>query len=188
MASLERIKNIYHVLFRFGGRHIRRTLATSNKSEAEAAKMQVELTLHRIRTGVLPPPPAEADVGLFVISGGKIERAILLPDPPPPMTLRILWESYHASFPAGAKDSLPTEKTHFGHFCRILGGDTALRAISTDDLQRYINTRSEEPGRRGKTVAPDTVEGEVETLTHVWDSFAVPRKIVPASFDDIGEV
>jgi integrase len=190
MASLQQINDNFYVRFRFGGKPIRRSLETSNFDEAEAARLQVELTLHRIKTGVQPAPPAEADLALYILSGGKIEKkAVLLPPPPPPESLRTLWDAYRASFPEGAKDSLPTEKVHFGHFFRLLGEDTAVKLLTTDDLQGYINARLREPGRYGRAVAPDTVEGELETLAHIWNTFARPRKMVPLPFvDAFGEL
>ncbi len=186
MASLQIIGSSYHVRFRFGGQAFRRSLETTDPNEAEAARKQVELTLHRLNTGVLSPPPDDADVVLFIISGGKIEKKPVLSEPvlpPAPKTLRSVWLDYKASFPEGAKDSLTTEGTHFRHFCRLLGEAVPYQSLTTDDLQGYVNARLKEPGLRGRTVAPDTAECEIETFAHVWNKFALPRKLVPASFD-----
>ncbi|OAI46536.1 hypothetical protein AYO44_11135 [Planctomycetaceae bacterium SCGC AG-212-F19] len=184
MASLQKIGTNYYVRFRFGGKPFRRSLETTVWDEAEAIRKQVELTLHRINTRVLAPPPAGADVALFIMSGGQIEQRFVLPEQPPaPETLGSPWTAYKASFPEGAKESLTTEGTHFRHFFRLLGKATAVQSLTTDSLQKYVNDRLKEPGRRGKTVAPDTVECEMETLAHVWNKFAVPRKLVMMLFD-----
>ncbi len=185
MASLQQIKDVMYVRFRFGGKPFRRSLETSSKQDAEAARLQVELTLHRIKTGLLPPPPPEADVAQYIISGGKLDKSLIVPPPTPPSeTLLTLWEQYRDSFPEGGKDSLPTEHVHFRHFFRLIGEDTAILSLTTDCLQKYVNARLKESGRRGRKVAPDTVEGEIETLTHVWNTFARPRKLVDGLFDD----
>jgi integrase len=187
MASLQKIGTTFHVRFRYGGESYRRSLETTVGDEAEAARMQVELTMHRIKTGVLPPPPMPADVPLYLISGGKIEQRAVAsqPAPPPPLrlTLRSLWDEYRESLPPGSKDSLPTEAVHFRHFFRLLEAVSSVPALTTDDLQGYINARRKEPGLKGKTVAPATVRTEIATLSYVWDNYALPRKLVPVAFD-----
>jgi hypothetical protein len=55
MASLQQIKDTFCVNFRFGGQRFRRSLETTERLEAEAARMQVELALYRIKTGVTSP-------------------------------------------------------------------------------------------------------------------------------------
>jgi hypothetical protein len=119
---------------------------------------------------------------MYLVSGGKIEKQPAAPTPPLPVTLHSLWEDYRNSLPPGSKDSLPTEAVHFRHFFRVLGTELPLLALTTDNLQKYINTRQKEPGLRGKTVAPATVRTEIATLSYVWDNFALPRKLVPATF------
>jgi hypothetical protein len=109
MASLQQIGSTFHVRFRFGGMAFRRSLETSYKDEAETARKQVEVTLHRIKTGVLPPPSAGADVAFYVISGGKINQPLVLPEEPPPLTLRGLWDGYRERLPPGSKDSRTKE-------------------------------------------------------------------------------
>jgi len=184
MATLQKIGSTFHIRFRFRGRAFRRSLETTSRDEADAARKQVELILHRLKIGVMDEPPAGVDLALFIISGGKIDREPLpLAPAPAPLTLRGLWERYRDSFPPGSKDSLPTEATHFRHLSRLLKEESLVLSLTTDDLQGYINARQKEPGIRGRTVAPATVKTEISTLSHVWDRFALPRKLVPATFD-----
>lgn len=186
MASLQKIGSTFYVRFRFGGEPYRRSLEVTAEGEAEAARMQVELTLHRIKIGVIPLPPVGADVALYILSGGKIDKKPTstrsAPAPPPP-TLHSLWDDYRESLPLGSKDSLPTEAVHFRHFFRLLDAGSPFFALTTDDLQKYINARQKEPGLRGKTVAPATVKTEIATLSYVWDNYALPRKLVAATFE-----
>lgn len=182
MASLQKIGDRFYVRFRFGGEAFRRSLETRVKDEAEAAWKQIELTLHRIKTGVIAPPPHGADIALYLVSGGKNSAAPARPEPGPALTLHALWDDYRGSLPPGSKDSLPTEAIHFRHFFRLLGETRSVLSMTTDDLQDYVNTRQKERGLRGKTVAPATVKTEIGTLSYVWDKYALPRKLVPATF------
>ncbi len=184
MATLQKISDTFYIRFRYGGKPFRRSLQTAITQEAEAACKQVELTLHRINTGMMPSPTADMDAVLFIVSGGKLESKIVLPNPPPPpTTLRTLWTNYRDSFPEGAKISLTTEGTHFRHFFTHLGEDLPLASLTTDRLQGYTHKRLAEAGQRGRTVAPDTIVCEIETLSHVWNRFALPRQLVEVEFE-----
>ena len=71
MATLQQINGIYHLLFRFGGKPFRRSLGTANNDEAETIKKEVDVHLSRINVGVIAPPPEDADVVQYVLTGGK---------------------------------------------------------------------------------------------------------------------
>lgn len=182
MATLQRIRDSYYVRFRYAGRPYRRSLDTSVTEEADAAKRQVEVTLHRIKVGLIPPPPPGADVALYIITGGKDDGRPKVEDRPVP-TLKEMWEGYLASLPAGAKEesSLDTEHAHFGHLLRILTGTTHVASLNTDDLQRYIGRRAKEKGFRG-LIKPRTIRKELSTFRNVWNNFALPRQIVDKDF------
>src|SRR5205823_1147802 len=106
MATLQLIKNAFHIRFRFGGRPFRRSLGTVGRDEAENTRMQVEVNLYRIKVGVIPPPPHEADVPLYVMTGGKEGRKPTTAERPvrPVPSLKELWDDYLASLPTGAKE------------------------------------------------------------------------------------
>ena len=182
MATLQRIGDTYHIRFRFAGKPYRRSLLVSEEAEALATRNQVELTLHRVTTGTIPPPPPGADVPTYFISGGKQDgKPAVAPQVIP--TLKEMWKSYLTSLPTGAKEqsSLNTEKYHFKHLLQILGGTTRVGDITTDALQEYIKERSKQRGFRGN-VKPRTIRKEISTFRNVWNNFAVPRQLVDKNF------
>lgn len=182
MASLQFIKKVCHIRFRLAGKPYRRSLGITDEDEAQDRKKQVEITLHRIEVGLIPPPPPGADVPLYVLTGGKegvkapaVER--------PAMTLKEMWDSYLASLPTGAKEdsSLKTEKGHFNHLLRILKGSSLVADLTTDDLQGYIGQRAKEQGFRG-LVKSRTIGKEISTFRNVWNNYALPRRVVDKNF------
>jgi len=185
MATLQPINNAFYIRFRFGGRPYRRTLGMVARDEAENTKKQVEVNLHRIKVGLIPPPPPGADVPLYVLTGGKEGGKPTEAEKPaqPVQSLKELWDGYLASLPSGAKEesSLMTEKGHFNHLLRILKAATPVANLTTDDLQRYIGKRSKEPGFRG-LIKSRTIRKEISTFRNVWNNFALPRKVVDKNF------
>jgi hypothetical protein len=50
-------------------------------------------------------------------------------------------------------NSLATIKIHANHLERIVGSKLSLESLSFADLQKYVDTRSQEDGRRGRKVS-----------------------------------
>ena len=150
--------------------------------EAEAIKKQVEINLHRINAGVIDPPPQNADVPQYVLTGGKNVAKPTVETSASP-TLKEMWDGYLESMPSGSKEenSLATETTHFSHLCRILKPNTRLTDLTTDDLQRYIQVRSKQKGQRGRVKAR-TIGKEISSFRNVWNNFALFRKFVAKDF------
>jgi len=86
------------------------------------------------------------------------------------LTLKKLFDMYHAAQPEGAKEknTVLTEKVHRKHFLRTLGEDCGL-PFSLEQLQTHVNKRLKEPGRRGNKVGPGTIKKELGTLHVVWE-------------------
>jgi integrase len=182
MASLQQINGVFYIRFRFGGMPFRRSLGTDNPQDAESLLKQVEVNLHRINVGIIPIPPAEADVIHYVLTGGKeCGKPNLVATSR--TTLEALFEDYFTALPDGAKEanSLATERTHVGHLLRLLKGTTNVAAITTVRLQDYINQRAKESGQRG-TIKAQTIKKEIATLRNIWNNFAQPRKLVVQDF------
>ena len=59
-------------------------------------------------------------------------------------------------------------QTHRNNLERILGKRTKIGAFSTGDIQKYVDKRAKEPGRRGK-VKPVTIRKEVTTLSTIFN-------------------
>lgn len=182
MATLQAINGIYHIRFRFGGKPFRRSLGTANSDEAETIKKEVDVHLSRINVGVIAPPPEDADVVQYVLTGGKnVAKPKVVATTSP--TLEEMLKGYLASLPSGSKEknSLATEATHFTHLLRILKPTTRVTNLGTDDLQRYISVRSKEQGHRG-SVKARTIRKEISSFRNVWNNFALFRKIVTKDF------
>jgi integrase len=182
MATLQSINNVFYIRFRFDGRPYRRSLGITVREDAEDTRKQVEVNLHRIKVNLIPPPPPDADVALYILTGGKEGCKPTAPERPV-LSLKELWDDYLASLPAGAKEesSLKTEKGHFNHLLRILKATTPVADLTTGDLQRYIKERATEPGFRGQIKAR-TIRKEISTFRNVWNNFALPRHVVALNF------
>lgn len=80
MVSLEcdPANGIYRLRWRFAGRRYRRSLFTTDRDVAEAAKARAEETLRLIKQGflVVPAWATHDDAGTFILSGGKLEIGV----------------------------------------------------------------------------------------------------------------
>jgi integrase len=90
-----------------------------------------------------------------------------------------LIERYEASLPKGAieESTRYTIRIHTGRLKELLGADFPVRALTRDDLQRYINSRAKKKGQRGKPLSPITIRKEITTLSGIW-SWAVTAGLV----------
>src|SRR5947209_2970007 len=117
------------------------------------------------RGWITVPPPDK--FWPFLFSGGKQEAKPSVPDV---LTLDRLFSRYEKEMPPGTMEnnSLATYQLHKKHLVRVLGGRTAVPAITTTELQRYINERAKEK-YRGKPICPRTTKKEVATFRAVWN-------------------
>ncbi len=186
MASLRTKKTktgtSYIVCFRFGGHLYNRSLGEVSEGEAESRRKRVEATIHDIGTGRLTLPQ-DADAGLFILSDGKLAGKPKAAVEIEQITLKTLWERYKADLPEGAKEmsSQKTEALHVKHLLKLLGESTAVTGLTVENLQGYISRRAKQKGHRGR-VKPRTIKKEVATLRMLWNTFALPRKIVTMDF------
>lgn len=167
MASLEKRKSGYRVIFMWGGKRIHRSLDTHDKAIAENHFNRLEQKLSDWKLGLLEIPP-EADVATFLLSDGK---RVDQPQAIQPLTLADLFDSYFSSLPDGAleENSLYTARIHRNHLQEVLGKDFPIESLTRDDLQRYIKERAKKKTRKG-TVGPTTIRKELSTLGAVWSS------------------
>jgi hypothetical protein len=73
MASLEQRGRRYRLAFRLGGQKYQVALKTEDRREAEACLGRVEENLRLVERGRLTIPDG-ADVGLFLVSDGKLDQ------------------------------------------------------------------------------------------------------------------
>lgn len=64
----------YLIKFHFGGQRFSRSCQTDREGEAKRVKALAEETLGLLNTGRLAVPEGVPDVGLWVISGGKLDH------------------------------------------------------------------------------------------------------------------
>src|SRR5947209_4157354 len=153
MASiaLDPDSGFYRIVFRYGGKQYRRSLKVREGRRADAIRGRVEETLYLLDAGHLAIPEG-AEPGNFILTGGKVAEpsakslcgTVALSAGP--ATLGMLLAAYQRELPAGAKEpnSLRTERIHLGHVARLLGPDTALKAIDLAAAQRYAASRAKE--------------------------------------------
>jgi len=167
MASLEKRKGGYRVVFRHAGRKYSRSLITSQLTAARASVARLEDNLRRVELGLLAPPP-EADICEFLLSDG---RSTARETVSPIETLKDLCEGYFAGLPTGSleESTLYGMHIHVKHLNRILGRSLVIDAVKAAHLQRYIEKRSRQKTRAKRPISPATIKKEIVTLRTMWN-------------------
>lgn len=156
----------YHACFRFGGKRFKRSLKTNNEGEATSLLGRIEDNARLAARGKLHIPEG-ADIPTFLLSDGQLTKPLEVAEA---LTLAKLIDCYEAALPPGSLEESTryTIRIHAGHLKKVLGANLDVRSLTREDLQRYINTRAKETGRRGRTLSPVTIRKELATLSGVW--------------------
>ena len=169
MASLQLRSGWFHLQFRYQGRQYSHALKTKDRREAEAHRGTVDRFLIRIRNKELPPPPPEADLATFLLSGGKF----LSDATPTPLwvTLVNLRDSYLKTHANGALEpkTLVMIEIHFRHIIRHFGESMAVVKLTPSLLQEYIVKRGEAKGKKKQPISPVTIQKDIATLRAAWN-------------------
>ena len=72
MAWLEKKGAAFRIRFRFGGAKHLCALHTSDRTEAEDSLARFEANLRLVDRGIIDPPPGNVDLGVYILSGGKL--------------------------------------------------------------------------------------------------------------------
>jgi integrase len=173
MAWLELKAGAFRIGFRYGGKKHHFQLKTDDRKAADAALGRFLSNFHLIEQGVIAPPPAGAELGTYIVSGGKLGGRPSRADRVEPKTLADLFESYLAHYPKGAKEAttLKTERIHVGHLRRLLDTELPLADVTAGTMQRYVEARTAHVGA-------ETIRKEVGTFAAVWNKWAVPQGMV----------
>jgi hypothetical protein len=133
--SQDPVSKKFRIHFRYGGKQHQKSLKTTDRTEAEAAKGRIELTLRELENGRKTLPP-DADFWTFVFTDGKHTQKAAAPTV---VTLSNLFARYEQEMPPGSMEanSLKTHRYHAQHLLRILGNRTRVQTLSLTDLQRY---------------------------------------------------
>jgi integrase len=172
MASLyhDPDSDFWFLRLHWAGRRHNRSLRTKDEARARARLQEVQELEELVRTGRLMVP-ADADVWLWFVSGGRTSQRPDAPAPTPgPETLQALLTTYRGLLPADLKlaNTRKTEEIHFQHLLRLLGPTCRLSTLKVHDLQRYINARAAEPGPKG-TIQAKTIRMELDSLKACWN-------------------
>jgi integrase len=184
MASLEQRGRRYRIVFRLGGRKHSAAVKTADRREAEAYLARLEENLRLAERGRLTIPDG-ADVGLFLLSDGKLVQRVSVA---PVLTLADLIAGYHATFTAGVKEknTAKTERIHLAHVERVVGGTTPVSQVTAAALQGYIDARCRAESN-GRPINPVTVKKELATVRYVWN-WAFRQQRVGVRFPGTGLV
>jgi integrase len=185
MATLERrYDGCYRIAFYYQGKRFKHSIGKVADRDARSCKDRLEENLRFLERGLLEVPP-DADLGVFLVSGGRLNGKPVLEKP---LTLAEYFERYQRSQhpgpaqgnTAGSKEanSCYTEKIHIKHFLRVLGRNTIVRTITPERMQEYVNTRSNEKGRHGRHLSHATIKKEIGTFATVWNNWACPLGLV----------
>ncbi|MGE0529460.1 MAG: tyrosine-type recombinase/integrase [Bdellovibrionales bacterium] len=166
MPSLELRSTHYRLVFRFRGKKYSHTLKTNNRHQAEILLGGVEKTLWRLEQGLLELPLG-ADIVSFVLTDGKVSHK---PEQAKVLTLETLCNQFQNQLPLGAmeENSLATLLLHLKHFERILGTRFNIGDLKLEQLQNYVQQRSQEQ-RGNKLISPVTIRKEITSLAGVWN-------------------
>ncbi len=143
MANLGQKNGIYHIRFRFQGKEYKKSLKTSDDDSAAAAKRSVELTIHRLITG-LTGIPANVDPGDFILSGGTLQQPRpTAPKPNLPSTNQLVSEYLQSQKNFLAASSHSTLAMHLRHLTRHLGdrADAPCDRVTHRDLDGFQQAR-----------------------------------------------
>jgi integrase len=181
MAWLERRGERYRAVFRIRGERYHFNLKAADDREADACLARLEENLRLVERGRLAVPPG-ADLGLFLLSDGRLDRPVEVVKP---VRLAEMFDTYRTEFTAGAKEAITREMEdiHLNHVERLVGGDTPVAAVTAGTVQRFADDRSREL-HLGHPVKPKTVRKAVATFRFVWN-WAYRRGQVPTKFPEV---
>jgi hypothetical protein len=118
-ARLERRGDRFRAVFRFRGERFHVNLKAADDREADACLARLEENLRFVERGRLAVPPG-ADLGLLLLSDGKLERPVEVAKP---VRLVEMFGLHRAELTAGAKETItPRPRCRSGTCSRINGG------------------------------------------------------------------
>ena len=184
MAYLEERNGRFRIAFRHEGRLVRHNLGAVDRPEAEGGLARVEEGRRLLGRGRREVPP-DADLGLFLLSDGKVARSHRAPAVEATTLARLRDAYLESQARAVEANTLYTLRLHFKHLVATLGEDFDLARLKVAHLDRHLARRLAMPGRRGRPLNPDTARKEVRTLSGAW-AFGVQRGMVAGAFPSAG--
>jgi integrase len=169
MASLERRGGRFRIVFRYDGQRFRHALDTQDEATATGSLARLEENLQLLNRGRLELP-ANVDLPIFLLSDGRLNGKPVIAKS---VTLEEFFERYKEHAQNGAKEAYTVyiETIHMAHLTRILGKRFRLETITSENLQKYVDSRSKEKGPRGDAISRETVRKEIGTFASIWNKF-----------------
>ncbi len=129
----------FKICFRWSGQQFKKTVNTTDRSEAEAIMRRLEENIGLIERGRMEIP-AGADLATFLLSDGKLSQPPKVVPAPKPLTLGELRDQYVQVHSLGTLEanSLQTLKMHLGHFVHTLGASFQVQNLKTEGLPAGI--------------------------------------------------
>lgn len=154
MANLARKDGIYLARFRYQGKEFKRSLHTTNATDAKTAMLEIERVLHRLAINMLQMPDG-VDPGDFVVSGGTLQPPEAKPERPPTPTLAAAVKEYLGRLQHLAESHRYTIGIHLGNLQKHLQERAAapLNEITFAGLDGFQQTRLKQ--RAHTTVAKE---------------------------------
>ena len=185
MASLESRSGNFRVVFRLDGEKVSRSLNTKNQKTANLRFAELEHRLDQYQLGQLAIP-TDCDPIEFIFSGSKKPLGEKNPGSNTfrdSVTIKQAWQIFKKSLPKDTLEqtTLGGMDTHIAHLSRLIGRTIKLNNIDKPCLQRYIDKRSKEDGRYGRSVSIQTIKKELRTFSTVWN-WMIEEKLVSHSF------
>ena len=175
MASIEKRGGKYRVIFRYEGKKYGRSVGTDKLQKAQIAKAQVERNMELVSIGVLEVP-AGCDVFDFFLTGKALDFAqkvekeeAVKKHENSKISIERLFNMYFGAFLKESieENSFGMLETHRNNLERLIGKRTKAATFGTGDIQKYVDKRAKEPGRRGKIQAT-TIRKEITTLSTIF--------------------
>ena len=183
MAWLEERGNQFHLGIRIGTKKLKCSLQTSDLQEAKVSLDRVEWRLKLLKKGDLVLPP-DADLLSFLLTDGKRSVPVEISAG---LTLGELYQRYQDSLSPGTLEAntVYTLKIHLTHLKDVLGERFRVDRLTFADLQRYVDARSKQIGKRGKSISPVTIKKELTSFSAVW-TWALRMSLVKTTFPNKG--
>lgn len=159
----------FKICFRWGGQQLKKTVKTTNRSDAEAILIRLEENIGLVERGRLQMPP-DADIATFLLSDGKMTQRPKVEPTPKPLTLDDLRDLYVKALSCGPieANSLQTTKMHLKHFVTTFGAPFPIAKLTLEDLQRHVERRAKKK-YRGRPLSPVTLRKEMASLRACWN-------------------
>ncbi|MBI1310944.1 tyrosine-type recombinase/integrase [bacterium] len=184
MAWLTKRGNVFHLGFRYSGRIFRTSLKTADRRTANAAVARVDENIRLIERGRLTLPEDVPDLPTFLLSDGNLNSKPMLSSV---SSLSEVLDAYAEAMSNGSMEanSLSTIRIHMKHLQGVLGSALPIRSLSFADLQKYVDSRAKQKGRRNRSLSPTTIKKELATLRAIW-SWALKHDYVCTAFPGKG--